>query len=656
MCGGYIVKKLLFLSCLLWAQSGSANEVDCEASLALDWQDASAVLITGDFNSWAASEDDGAVAMSRNDRGLWQANISIPQGSSAYKYIINGEQWVVDPQNPFTINDGFGGKNSVVKCQGLPIEKAQCGLPEKFDWRDTVMYFAMIDRFNDSDGQSSPVDGVTGYGRDYASAQYEGGDIKGVTEKISYLSEMGVSSLWLSAPYENRNYRGGSVKPKQDSNFYSAYHGYWPSPENIDYSDLENPKPQPKVEDRIGTADDLKELVATAHASDTANGSGMKVLLDYVMNHVDIASGLYQKHPNWFARGENNQLRLCEPEDLWNDPYWGTRCSFTDYLPALDLDNEDARRWSVNDALWWAKEFNIDGYRLDAIKHVPLNWLTDLRWNLKQQVKGKDQRFYLVGETFDYSNKDLLKKYVNPDTMLDGQFDFPFKDRMCRSLFKPDGKLSDFSYWLDQNDGFYDRSKRALMVNWVGNHDVPRAIHFASGQIANCIEGSSPSNGWGSYNFEQPQDSYPYEKLAMSFAMMMTGENIPLIYYGDEIGLAGGGDPDNRRFMIWDDNRLNEHQIKLRDTVKTLAKLRGSKKVMGRGNRHTYHVDSNRWTFRKGGCGAGFEDLTVVMNKADWRQAVPVLGGRYKDLITGDNVLGGQVFLEPRSFMILEKQ
>ena len=179
------MRRISFLTAaLLYAANSYGVESSCLTTLSLDWKDADSVLVTGDFSSWAGSEAEGAVAMSRNDKGIWTTTFAAPAGQSTYKYIIDGVQWVLDPQNPFSADDGFGGQNSVLRCESLPIRETQCGKPDEFDWRDTVMYFAMVDRFFDSDGQASPVDGVTSFGRDSASAQYEGGDLPGVTEKI----------------------------------------------------------------------------------------------------------------------------------------------------------------------------------------------------------------------------------------------------------------------------------------------------------------------------------------------------------------------------------------------------------------------------------------------------------------------------------------
>ena len=156
-----------------------------------------------------------------------------------------------------------------------------------------------------------------------------------------------------------------------------------------------------------------------------------------------------------------------------------------------------------------------DGYRLDAIKHVLQSWLTDLRQALNEFTDPAGGRFYLVGETFDYGNRDLLKSFVDPNTMLMVSSTSLFKAQACSALFSKEQPMSQFAYWMDGNDGYYGPG--ALMSTWIGNHDIPRAIHFASGQIGNCMQGSWPGNAWTS-DFAQPTDAPPYERLSLSFA------------------------------------------------------------------------------------------------------------------------------------------
>jgi glycosidase len=409
--------------------------------------------------------------------------------------------------------------------------------------------------------------------------------------------------------------------------------------------------PRPAVEWRIGTEADLRALVDTAHATTGVDGNGMKVLFDYVMNHVDIESGLYRAHNDWFAR-RDGRFPLCGPDGLWDDPYWGTRCAFTDYLPAFDFENADARAWSVNDALWWAREFDLDGYRLDAIKHVPLSWLTDLRSRLNSDITDPaGGRFYLVGETFSYDDRDLIRRFVEPETMLDGQFDFPFKARACEAFFTPGGRLDALSAWMDSNDGYYGAS--SIMTTWIGNHDIPRPIHFASREIGNCREGSFTGNAWH-WGPGQPTDAAAYERLGLVFAVMFTSPGIPLIYYGDEIGLAGGGDPDNRRMMPWVDASLSAPQRALRENVRQLSRARAANKVLARGRRSTLSADQDTWVYRMTGCETeGSTDVIVAINRGDSARTVGVPAGSYTNLLTDASVSGGDVSLAPRSFLVL---
>ena len=613
------------------------------------------VKLAGDFTQWEAN----AIPMSPRPGGGWYVRLSVENGTYQYKFITypagGGDPiWITDPNNPDVEVDDTGNRNSVlsISCEAGPTNFGRCGDPSVFDWRDAIMYFVMVDRFYDSDGQRSAVPGATDGDADTGpSGDYEGGDIAGVTAKLEYLQNLGVNAIWLSAPYDNRDTAGAAIDPNSDGNMYSGYHGYWPTPANIDYSDPDNPSPMPQVESKIGTANDLRQLVDGAHGSD------MKVLFDYVMNHVDVESELYRSHPEWFARGDgqngrpNDGFALCGPLNLWDDIFWGTRCAFTDYLPPFDFDNAGARAWSVADAIWWAKEFNIDGYRLDAIKHVADSWLTDLRDALDAAFpEPAGGRFYLVGETFAYDDMELLKRYVDPVEKLDGQFDFPMKKRLCEGVFQ--GHMDWFAGWMDnENRGFYGAD--SLMTTWIGNHDIPRAIHFASGELGSCTEGSNPGNGWD-WRPPQPQDTRPYELLGLAFGVLMTNPGIPLIYYGDEIGLAGGGDPDNRRMMPWNDDQLLPAQIALRSRLSQFAQLRQKYKALSRGRRTSLFSDGSRWLYKMSCGNAEYTDITVVLNRSDQALAAQGLPPRqYINVETDEVVDGAQLMIPPRSMILL---
>jgi glycosidase len=629
---------------------------------------AQSVWVTGSFTGWAATPAAGAIALTESAPGKWQVTQTFAaKGTYTYKFIVDGTQWLADPANASTESDGVGGVNSVLHLCVADLGPVDCAL-DTFSWQDPVMYFAMVDRFYDADGKNDPVAGAAdGDAFNGPSAQYEGGDLLGVREKMDYLADLGVTALWLSAPYNNREIVGAAINTAADSHLYSGYHGYWPSPANISYEDPNAPSPLPKVESRIGTSAELKAVVSAAHAANSVNGSGIKVLFDYVMKHVDTESGLYKANPAWFyneggtfplcgQKYENCDSRTQVAENAqgclgWDHNYYSTRCAFTPYLAGFDFHGSpEALAWSVDDALWWAREYGIDGYRLDAIKHVPIPWLTELRSRLKAEIaEPVGGTFYLVGETFDYNNRDKLKEFVDPETMLDGQFDFPFKYRLCEALFKPNGSMQAFDQWMAGNDGYYGPG--AVMSTWIGNHDIPRAIHFASGQISECWQGSDPGNAWTD-DYTQPAEAAPYERLALAFAVMMTNRGVPLIYYGDEIGLAGGGDPDDRRMLPWDDSKLNDHQLALRENVKALSRIRGEHPILGRGERRTLSSSQNTWVYEMGGC-EGVDAITVAINRADSAETVQLPNANYENLVSGATQAGGNISMAPRSFLVL---
>lgn len=624
-----------------------------QVTFTLDAPSASSVWVTGDWlalptGAWPGSPAEGALVMTRDAMsGLWSVTTMItPTGQHRYKLIVDGSTtWIPDPGNPNREADGFGSFNSLLDVCG-----ASCGDLTQQDWRDSVLYFVMTDRFRDSDMHRTTVPGATdGDAHTGPSGQYAGGDLPGVTMELPYLQDLGVSAIWLSAPYHGRDTAGAAIDPGSDPHLYSSYHGYWPSPAAVSYAadgTLASGSPTPQVDSRIGTSTDLHTLVDTAHTTTAADGHPMRVLFDYVMKHVDADSGLHTAHPDWFI----NPVRLCADGNVWDDSYWGTRCSFTTYLPSFDYYQDAPRHWSVSDAVWWANEYHLDGLRLDAIKHVPLTWLTDLRTRADATFPTPSGgRFYMVGETFAYDDRNLLRRFVDPSTMLDGQFDFPFKARACEALFSRVMGLDAFSSFMDDNDRFYGDG--ALMSTFIGNHDLPRAIHFASGQITDCRQGSYPGNAWTPMSYAQPTDAAPYERLALAFAVMLTNPGVPLVYYGDEIGLAGGGDPDNRRMMNWDDASLLAPQRTLRAAVRALAHARGENPVLGRGQRVTLSATADTWVYRRTGCG--MHDVIVAINRADTQNGVSIPAGTYDDLISGTSAMGGSITMPARSFRVL---
>lgn len=615
----------------------------CAHTVTYPFNGETSVELRGDFggpSTWEVGKP-----MTKNGN-VWSVDIQIPLSKPfQYKFVIDNTTWKIDPAQP-TITDADKNTNNIF--EGKTCDPALCEeegqLPTGvFDWRDSVIYFVFVDRFfngNTSLDSSCKVGGVSG-----PIADYQGGDWPGVTQKINegYFKSLGVNTLWITVPFDNPNVTGKGVGG--DDHQYSGYHGYWPK--------LDSPNDPTSLshESCFGSFADLKALVAAAHAN------GLKVLFDYAMVHVHNSSAVYTAHNDWFWPNSKDG----SPDCICGGAYckWETdpeRCWFTNYLPHWNYTNPAARAWSVANAVAWitktadASGFGVDGFRADAIKHVDISWLTELRAKIKTDVLAKQtppQRFYMVGETYDFGNRDLLKKYIDPATKLDGQFDFPLRRYIVESTLIRTMPMSDLATFMESNDYYYGPS--AVMSTFIGNHDLPRVIHVAAnGRLWGDNQGADGKDrAW--YNQPgQVGELEAYERVANGFAVLFTNRGAPLIYYGDEIGLPGGGDPDNRRFMQWDG--LNSNQTYLRDRIKKLGEIRAAHPALRRGTRSTIKADNDTWTFVRSTTG---DTVYVAINRSDSPKQVSGLpAGPLEDLVSSQSATGPTVSVPPRQTRI----
>ncbi len=554
--------------------------------------------------------------------GTWKLTVPAPYNRQIlYKLVVDGT-WITDPANPDTVTDPSGNVNSVKKpttCTDFTCAEVPTPPPGVFDWRDSVIYFVFVDRFLNGDATN---DGTQIAGVD-APGQYKGGDWKGVLQKIDegYFTGLGVNTLWLTVPVQNADeFAGPGVGG--DTHKYSSYHGYWPL-------DLDKP------EKRFGTLVELKALVDAAHAKN------IKILFDYAMVHVHKDAQVYKDHADWFhPTGCVCGQGACPWETT------GDRCWFTDYLPHWNYTNAAARDYSVNNAVKWVKDTGADGFRLDAIKHVDGSWLTSLRSRIESEITPTTkQRFYMVGETYDFGNRDYLKSFVDPRTKLDGQFDFPLRLRIVQSVLMRQTPMTDLASFMDGNDDFYGAS--ALMSTWVGNHDLGRIIHLAEDTPLWTNPYDDGKNKAWSGQPMVPMYRAPFERVANSFAVILTNKGAPLVYYGDEIGLSGAGDPDNRRFMQWDG--LTADQTWLKERVKKLLEIRTKHPATRRGKRTTIAQGSNGgdlWVYSLTTTG---DTIYVAINRGDAEKtAVGLPAGAYDELVTGTAANGPAIAIPAR--------
>lgn len=420
-----------------------------------------------------------------------------------------------------------------------------------------MLYFMMVDRF--VNGDTSIDDPVEDH-RVEPRANYLGGDLAGITHKLDegYFRDLGVNTVWVSPITQNP--LGAYQEYPEPRRYYSGYHGYWP----IRYA---------KVDHRFGDEHALKKLISKAHDQD------MNIILDFVSNHVHEEHPMIKSNPSFKTeldlKDGTKNIRIWDAQRLTT---W-----FDEFLPSLDFSQSEVVERVSDSALYWMTEYDFDGFRHDATKHIPTSFWRATTAKLKQRSLETGKPYFQVGETF--GDRTLIQSYIGSG-MMDGQFDFNvYFD--ARAVFQ-DTTTSMEVLASSLKSSLNIHGAQHLMCNITGNHDLPRFISYASNAIA--PDDDEKAVGWE--RDIQVKDAVGYDRLKMLQTFVTTIPGIPVIYYGDEIGMAGANDPDNRRMMRFeglssDEEAVKEHVMQMLQLRKEhLALIYGDLEVISVGKDH----------------------------------------------------------------------
>jgi glycosidase len=449
--------------------------------------------------------------------------------------------------------------------------------PAPFDWRDAIIYQVMVDRF--ARGDAAPLNADAGI------SMYQGGDLDGITRALEagYFADMGVNALWISPPYDNPE--GAFVG--RDGALAEPYHGYWPS--------------QPRaVEDRWGGDAALARLVEAAHRQ------GVRVIIDVVLNHLHIDHPYYAEALASGWLNNPNGDCICGMSCPWH--LHMLDCWFDPFLADLDWRQDEVVARMIDDTAWWIERFDLDGLRLDAVPMMPRLAMRHLR-EAARAFEGAGEQVYLLGENYTHRGDQwLLRYYLGPHT-LTGQFDFPVMWALRAALAGRE-PMTALDAEVRAGEASWDGSG-AVMAPFLGNHDVPRFISDVNGDPLWQPRTQPPP---------QPEAARPYRLLRLGWSFVMTQPGAPVIYYGDDIGLAGAYDPDNRRAMRFDG--LSGEQAATLDHVRALGKARSRSLALRRGARQTLSVDARLYVYGRD-AGDGYPAV-VALNASDAAQQVEV--------------------------------
>jgi glycosidase len=494
-----------------------------------------------------------------------------------------------------------------------------------FEWNDAFMYEIMIDRFVASGTTSKlgPNGPPTSPTVGEASADWLGGDFGGVTEKIAagYFDQMGVNTLWISSPVlGTRLCEEGTGA--NTGYCISGYHSYFPIASGWTYGSENDPLFTQNgitnpIDPHFGVAADLVNLVNTAHQH------GIRVLTDLVVNHVFADSNppsgqspqrgplaiAHDTELAWFnapyAAGTND----CGNENLWDTPESSTwnraDCWFDPYLPDLNSTNPTVDDAIANHAVWLMEQFNLDGFRIDAVKQVHNTICSDMRSKITAAIS-TGLPFYMVGEALGGVEANVFDCVA--DDKLNGSMDDPLHNTIVGTILQSDGSSEGPAQDLyngvvaDEGAGWAGSVPGAIMGHFFGSHDTPRAISLA--------QGDSNGNPWSGAPPAQETNPTSFAHLELAQAFLLTYDSIPILWMGDEFGQPGTVDPDCRRMMRFGSS-LNSLEQAALTNLQTLGKTRAAHSALRRGPRTHLWVDS---TFYADGRVDGSDIVVVALN------------------------------------------
>ena len=380
---------------------------------------------------------------------------------------------------------------------------------------DDVIYLIMPDRFCDGDKTNNDPEKSKGIYNPKRPRHYHGGDLAGIRKKLPYLKDLGVTTLWLTPFYDNADFAHPTLawagEPSID------YHGYGA----IDFY---------TIEEHFGTSDDLHALVSEAHRL------GLKLMQDQVANHCGPFHPWVKNPPTptWFHGTPErhldcdwNVVNLLGPYATYASKRATLEGWFAGILPDLNQSDPECRRYLIQNALWWVGVYGFDAIRQDTVPYVARDFWRDWHAALRKEFP----ELATLGEV-NLPNAAVNAFYQRGKRGFDGidagfdlLYDFPLESGMIAAFAhgEPLQKLgfapgaSDVAGAL-AHDTLYPNPD--ALVTFLGLHDTQRFLGRKGATLAGL-------------------------KLGATF--LFTSRGIPLWYYGDEVALSGGDDPDNRR-------------------------------------------------------------------------------------------------------------
>lgn len=471
---------------------------------------------------------------------------------------------------PITVTDQYGNKFSTTV--DVEITDRVKKNEKDFDWDEAVVYFMMTDRFFDGNESNNTASGEKTYGKN--PGLYHGGDFAGVTAKLDYLQDLGVNTIWITPIVKNVEGVAVTGEGSDKVPYNAAYHGYWAS----DFTKL-NPT--------LGTTEEFETMISEAHKR------GMRIMVDIVVNHAGYGTES--------TFGDMIRNKSTDEGDIK---------SWQSGLPDFATENADVRAQLVKWQTSWMKNYGVDYFRVDTVKHVEsTTWAA-----LKNSTTEVNPSFKMIGEYYGAgyaSNGSTLGT-----GQMDADLDFDFNDQATSFV---SGNISSVEKFLSARNSALNNAY--MTGQFLSSHDE-------DGFKASLMNGK-----------KYTEDKATSAALVAA-TLQLTAKGIPVIYYGEEVGLSGLNNypyQTNRYDMDFnlatDDNVTYQHYknlLRIRNAY-TDVFARGSRTVVAGSDEECYDVVSRSY---------GGTTLYVGMNIKDTVKEVKVpvslaAGTEVKDLYSG---------------------
>lgn len=471
---------------------------------------------------------------------------------------------------PIVVTDQYGNEYSTsVQVEVTARTKKNA---KDFDWDESVIYFMVTDRFFDGNESNNTASGAQTYGKDNAGL-YHGGDFAGITQKLDYLEDLGINTIWITPIVENIPGVTVTDTGKEDVPYNAAYHGYWAS----DFTKL-NPT--------LGTEEEFQTLIDQAH------NRGIRIMVDIVVNHA----GYDTNFGDMIRSGDDIVSGSDQKDSLSNLPDFRTED------PAVSAQ---LVKWQTQ----WVKDFGIDYFRVDTVKHVE----NDTWAELKNALTEVDSDFKMIGE---YAGGGYAS---NGNTLgtgeMDSDLDFDFNDQATNFV---KGNISSVeSFLTSRNSGL---NNTYMTGQFLGSHDE-------DGFKKKLLDGG------------MAEDAATAASMVAA-SLQITAKGQPVIYYGEEIGLTGLNNypyQTNRYDFDWtmvnSDNKTYQHYKKMLSIRNAYTDVfaRGDRKTILASDENGYDIVSRSYKETKLYVGLNIKDVAQTVE-------IPVSennGTVLKDLYSG---------------------